>query len=145
MDMLSARVTDPHLIPLWITNPQGQMLLLVSVVVSISSGISHVFLSSGICNPRGNHCGYAIRAGRRPAVNSPVDCKSTGTKLSFPLSQIKSQCPRGFVIPEVVICGYAIRAGHRPAVNHPVDCKSTGTHKPTLKTSRHVQHLVYSL
>ena len=35
--------------------------------------------SSGICNPRVCNCGYDIRAGRRPAVNHPVDCKSTGT------------------------------------------------------------------
>ena len=25
-------------------------------------------------------------------------------------------CPRGFVLPEVIICGFIIRAGHRPAV-----------------------------
>ena len=38
-------------------------------------------LSSGICNPRVDKCGYPIRAGQRPAVNSPVDCKSTGTGI----------------------------------------------------------------
>ena len=36
-------------------------------------------LSSGICNPRVDNCGYTIRTGHRPAVNHPVDCKSTGT------------------------------------------------------------------
>ena len=39
-------------------------------------------LFSGICNPRVDNCGYSIRAGRRPAVSHPVDCKSTGTKWS---------------------------------------------------------------
>ena len=32
-----------------------------------------LLLSSGICNLRGNACWYAIRAGHRPAVISPVD------------------------------------------------------------------------
>ena len=28
-DLQSARVTDPQLVPLWIANPQGQVLLIV--------------------------------------------------------------------------------------------------------------------
>ena len=58
-------------------------------------------LSSGICNPQVNNCGFLIRAGRRPAISSPVDCKSTGTEKS-PCRNVLGNlfCPRGFVIPE---------------------------------------------
>ncbi len=85
-DILSARVTDPLLITLWIANPQG--LSAESLEMNDSSPVFVIVsvlvlypLFSGICNPRGSNCGYSIRAGHRPAINHPVDCKSTGTKF----------------------------------------------------------------
>ena len=66
-DMLSARVVDPQLITLWIANPQGQVLLSFPLSLIMFRPLLCP-LSSGICNPRGCNCGYAIRAGHKPAI-----------------------------------------------------------------------------
>lgn len=34
---------------------------------------AEVLTSSGICNPRGNNCGFTIRAGCKPSIIHPVD------------------------------------------------------------------------
>ena len=56
-DMLSARVGRPAIIPpCGSGDPQGQ------VWKSIFLLLESISLSLGICNPRGGHCRYAIRA-----------------------------------------------------------------------------------
>ena len=34
---------------------------------------AEILTSSGICNPRGNNCGFTIRAGCKPPIIHPVD------------------------------------------------------------------------
>ena len=77
--MPSARVADPQLFSLWIRKSTGTSLKAGRILTEKSWKNT---LFSGICNPRDNHCGYAIRAGRRPAVITLWIRKSTGTKQS---------------------------------------------------------------
>ena len=81
-DFQSARVTDPHLSPCGFGNPQGQISVGIKAIRYVKmnkrSEISNFCtfslcffesqrVSSGICNPRVTNCGFAIRAGHRPA------------------------------------------------------------------------------
>ena len=124
--------------------------------------ILRLLLSSGICNPRSSNCGYAIRAGHRPAINHPVACKSTGTsavnypvgvdlvsarpgrsglRQAKPLQRMVLHGPRGFAIPEVVIADILSARVADPPLIPPVDYKSTGTRRTTRHGPRQARSL----